>query len=284
MSRERIWNQLPILLLLLALVGFVLDQAGLWAPVERWMARVTTPLQAGASEVAFRARDLAQTARDLRGLRQRNQELESENARLLLENVRYRELEGEVALLLDLLDFKQAHPSFDLRGAHVVGRVIGEDPSSLQRSVTLNVGREEGIGRNMPVVTQRGLVGRIDQVGEGWSRVLLITDPSSLVNALTQSTRASGLVQGQPDGSLVLRAVPQGDIVSVGDTVFTSGLGSNFPRQILIGQITAVERKDYELYQTAQVQPTVDFDHLEVVLIVTSFQPIDEQSASQPSR
>jgi rod shape-determining protein MreC len=124
-------------------------------------------------------------------------------------------------------------------------------------------------------------VGRISEAGDGWSRVLLITDVSSSVNALTQSTRASGLVQGQVDGSLVMRTIPQGDVVSVGDTVFTSGLGGNFPRQILIGQITEVERKDYELYQAAVVRPTVDFDHLEVVLIVTDFEPIREEMDDQ---
>ena len=131
----------------------------------------------------------------------------------------------------------------------MVGRVIGRDPSNLQRYITLDVGREEGIARNMPVVTDRGLVGRISEVGDGWSRVLLIIDQSSLVNALTQSTRASGLIQGQADGSLIMRNVLQSDTVSVGDTVFTSGLGGNFPRQILIGQITEVERKDSDLYQ-----------------------------------
>ena len=129
----------------------------------------------------------------------------------------------------DLLNFAQANPSFDIQGAHVVGRVIGRDPSNLQRYITLDVGREAGIDRNMPVVTDRGLVGRISEVGNGWSRVLLIIDVSSSVNALTQSTRASGLVEGQADGSLVMRAIPQGDTVSVGDTVFTSGLGGNFP-------------------------------------------------------
>jgi rod shape-determining protein MreC len=119
------------------------------------------------------------------------------------------------------------------------------------------------------------LVGRVREVGDGWSRVLLIVDTKSSVNALTQSTRANGLVEGQPDGSLVMRNIPQGDIVSVGDTVFTSGLGGNFPRQLLIGQVTGVERKDFELYQTATVQPTVDFDHLEVVLVITDFEPIE---------
>jgi rod shape-determining protein MreC len=112
----------------------------------------------------------------------------------------------------------------------------------------------------------------------------LIIDVSSSVNALTQSTRASGLVQGQADGSLVMRAIPQGDTVSVGDTVFTSGLGGNLPRQILIGQITEVERKDYDLYQIAAVQPTVDFDHLEAVLVILGFEPIEETNLEEGSQ
>jgi rod shape-determining protein MreC len=278
MSRERFQNLIPVLLILLALVGFVLHRTGLLQPVEGLLARVTTPLQQVANLVVTQFGELTQTARDLRNLRQRNEELEAQNASFLLELVRLKEVETEAALLRDLLDFAQANPSFDIQGAHVVGRTIGRDPSNLQRYITLDVGREEGIARNMPVVTERGLVGRIFEVGDGWSRVLLITDVSSSINALTQSTRASGLVQGQVDGSLVMRAIPQVDVVSVGDTVFTSGLGGNFPRQILIGQIIEVERQDYELYQAAVVRPTVDFDHLEVVLIVTDFELIKEKT------
>jgi rod shape-determining protein MreC len=67
----------------------------------------------------------------------------------------------------------------------------------------------------------------------------------------------------------------------VGDTVFTSGLGGNFPRQILIGQIVKVERKDYALYQTAIVQPTVDFRKLEAVLVITDFEPIEPASSGE---
>jgi rod shape-determining protein MreC len=281
MSRERLQNLIPVLLLVVALAGFVLHRAGYLAPAEGLLIQVTKPVQEGMSLLVTRFGELAQTARDLRDLRQRNEELESENARLLLEIVRLREIEGEVVLMRDLLNFTQSNPSFDVQGAHVVGRVISRDPSNLERYITLDVGKEAGIAHDMPVVTDRGLVGRISEVGNGWSRVLLIIDASSSVNALTQSTRASGLVQGQPDGSLVMRAIPQGDTVSVGDTVFTSGLGGNFPRQILIGQITKVERKDYELYQTATVQPTVDFDHLEAVLVVTGFEPVEETTDGQ---
>ena len=276
MLRERLQNLVPVLLILVALVGFVLHRAGVLQPVEGLLLRITTPVQAGVSQLSAQFGELAQTARDLRDLRQRNEELETQNASLLLENVRLREIEHEAALLRDLLNFAQVNPSFELQGAHVVGREIAQDPSNLQRYIMLDVGREVGIARNMPVMTERGLVGRISEVGDGWSRVLLIIDRSSSVNALTQSTRASGLIEGRADGSLVMRSIPQSDTVSVGDTVFTSGLGGNFPRQILIGQIVEVERKDYELYQTAIVQPTVDFDHLEAVLVVTGFEPIEE--------
>ena len=281
MDRERWQNLIPVLLIGLALLGFVLHRAGVLEPVESLLIRATAPLQEGVTQVTTWFGDLAQSARDLRDLRQRNEELETQNAGLLLENVRLKEIEHEAVLLRDLLNFARSDPSFDIQGAHVVGRVIGRDPSNLQRTITLDVGNEAGIERNMPVVTDRGLVGRISRVGEGWSQVLLIIDVSSSVNALTQSTRASGLVQGQADGSLLMRAIPQGDTVSVGDTVFTSGLGGNFPRQILIGQIIEVERLDYELYQAAAVQPTVDFDHLEAVLIITGFERVEEPAPEE---
>ena len=281
MSRERFQNLIPVLLILVALAGFVLHRTGVLTRIEGLFVQATTPLQAGLSGVATQLGEVGQTIRDLRDLRQRNQELEAENARLLLEIVRLREIEHEAVLLRDLLNFAQTEPSLQLKGARVVGRVIGREPTNLARTITLDVGADAGITRNMPVVTGRGLVGRVSEVGPGWSRVLLIIDTSSSVNALTQSTRVSGSVQGQPDGSLIMHSILQGDVVSVGDTVFTSGLGGNFPRQILIGQIVEVERKDYELYQSAIVQPTVDFEHLETVLIITDFEPIEETTREE---
>ena len=273
MTRERLQDLGLILLIVLALAGLVLHSAGLLQPLEGLVIRITTPLQEGMSLLATRLGEAAEAVRDLAELRQQNEELQAENDRLLLENVRLREIQHELALLRDLLSFRQTNPSFEVQGAHVIGR----DPSNLQSYVILDVGREKGIERNMPVVTDRGLVGRIYEVGEGWSRVLLIIDSSSFVNALTQSTRANGLVQGQVDGTLVMLNIPQAETVSVGDTVFTSGLGGNFPRQILIGQITEVEREDYELYQEATVQPTVDFQHLETVLVITDFVAIEPE-------
>lgn len=278
MSRERLVNLVPLILIVLALTGLVLHRAGLLAPVEGLLQRAAAPVQGGVSSIVSWFGGLTQTTRDLRDLRQHNEDLAAENARLLLENVRLREVEVEVELLRDLLGFTQANPSFDSLGAQVIGRVIGQDPSNLVRYITLDVGQKAGVAGNMPVVTDRGLVGRVSAVGDNWAKVLLITDPSSSVNVLAQSTRATGLIQGQVDGTLIMQRVPQSETLSVGDTVFTSGLGGTFPRQILVGQIVSVQRRDYDLYQSAIVEPTVDFRHLETVLVVTGFEPVGDGS------
>ncbi|MGD8820576.1 MAG: hypothetical protein PVF67_10765, partial [Anaerolineae bacterium] len=110
MNRERLWNLVPFFLIALALIGLVLHSTGLLQPVEGLLLRATKPLQEGASQLATQFGELAQTARDLRNLRQRNEELEAQNARLLLENVRLREILAENALLRDLLNFHQDTP------------------------------------------------------------------------------------------------------------------------------------------------------------------------------
>jgi rod shape-determining protein MreC len=143
------------------------------------------------------------------------------------------------------------------------------------RYLIISVGSNDGMAKGMPVVTERGLVGRIVEVNSRASKVLLITDSSSSVNAIIQSSRATGLVEGQADGGLVMKYIPQPVTVNVGDIILTSGLGSTFPKHLVIGQVSAVYKRDIEMFQQAEIKPTVDFDRLEVVLIITNFEPIE---------
>ncbi|HSJ56048.1 MAG TPA: rod shape-determining protein MreC, partial [Anaerolineae bacterium] len=161
MTRERLYNLLPVLLIAVTLLGIILHSSGLLQPIEGFVVSITTPIQQAASGVAEQFGEVAQTARDLRDLRRRNEELAKENARLVLENVRLREIMVEAGMLRDLLNFAQDNPAFSYQGAHVLGRVISREPTNVQRYITLDVGRESGIERNMPVTTDRGLVGRI---------------------------------------------------------------------------------------------------------------------------
>ena len=265
-------KEVLLLLVVLALGGVILDQTDYLQSVEGVVVAPLALVQSGMSFLVSGARELIDTARDVGELRRRNEELQGENDRLTIENVRLKEVEAQYATLCDLLDFVQANPSYSHRAAQVIGR----DPGNIARSIILDVGRGTGVTRGMPVVTDRGLVGRVTAVGPNWARVLPITDISSSTNALIQGSRASGIVVGQVGGGLLLRYLPQGaEVVHVGDIVLTSGLGGNFPKGLVIGQVTAVHQRDVEIFQEAVVRPTADFNRLEMVLVITDFEPPD---------
>ena len=267
----------PLLFVLLSLTiaALVLHETGNTQAVENLILRPVTPVQDNLSGLANDFSNLVQTFRDIQELRRRNEKLQSLADSLLIENVHLKELESENETLRQLLQFTQANPTYNYRAAEVVGHVIGQDPSNLLRYIIIDVGTGDGVTKGMPVITDRGLVGRIVEVSSSSSKVLLITDVSSSVNAIIQSSRATGIVQGKADGGLVMKYIPQPVKVNVGDIILTSGLGATFPKRLVIGQVTAAHKQDIELFQQAEIKPTVDFDRLEIVLVITNFEPIE---------
>jgi len=251
-----------------------LHQTNNLQPAESLVLALLTPVQEAFTYAAHQVGGIGQTVYDLAELRRRNQDLQSQVDKLMIENVRLKEIESENEALRRLLNFTQANPSNDYKAAEVKSRVIGREPTNFLSYLTIDLGSQHGIEKGMPVVTERGLVGRITDVGSNWAKVMLIIDPSSSVNALIQTSRATGVVEGQVGGSLVMKYIPQGEPVNVNDIVLTSGLGGNFPKKLIIGQVTAVRQRDIEMFQEADIRPTVDFNNLEVVLVITNFQPI----------
>jgi rod shape-determining protein MreC len=106
----------------------------------------------------------------------------------------------------------------------------------------------------------------------------MLIDPASSVNAVIQNSQATGVVRGNINGTLQMERIPPGEMVNPGDIVLTSGLGGNFPDKLVIGQVTEVTQRDQDMFQTAQIRPTVDFGKLEIMLIITSFEPIDYEA------
>jgi len=126
----------------------------------------------------------------------------------------------------------------------------------------------------MTVLSTNGsLVGRIVYVGATTSRVLLITDVSSSVSAVVQSSRAYGVVNGQRSGTLLMKYIRQGEQLKTGDIVVTSGVGGVFPEGFMVGRVTDVRQIDIEMFQEARVDSQVDFDRLETVLVITNYRP-----------
>jgi rod shape-determining protein MreC len=289
---------LPLVLLVLALSMLVVSEAGYLAPVENAFHYVLDPLQRAFSGVAGFTGDLFRARREVRELRVEVEELREQVDTLTVENVRLKEFEAGVRQMRAMLNFVSDYPVFTFIGADVVSQetaeVIGEEPNPYLNYVTINVGAQQGIELGMPVITGGGaLVGRIAQVRPRTAEVQLLTDRESAIAALIQSSRATGLVVGQPDGMLRMDYIPQLGVVSAdaasesgeevrnvseGDIVLTSGLGGFLPKGLVVGQVTEVQQMDYEMHQTAVLRPAVDFSRLEVLLVITAFEqvPLDE--------
>jgi rod shape-determining protein MreC len=264
------------ILLFLVLLAMTLGWAGQLGSLEGLLSYLTTPLQRGLSLVSRDVNNFLTSGRDLRELRQSNADLQRLADSLMIENVHLKEVESENQALRQLLNFTRANPWNEYKAATVAGQVIGRDPNNLLYYLIIDVGSNDGIAHNMPVITDRGLVGRVSAVGPVSSQVLLIIDPTSSVNAFVQSSRATGLVRGEIGGGLVMERIAQGEKVQVGDIVLTSGLGGNFPDKLVIGQITEVEQHDVDLFQRARIRSTVDFSKVEVVLVITNFKPVPD--------
>jgi rod shape-determining protein MreC len=259
-----------LLFLSLAVLSLILDHANRLEPVKDLVAQITTPVQEPLTAATNRFTEARQLFIDMDACRAENEELQRLLDELIIENVRLREVEIENVTLREQLSFKQANPSFELLSAQVIGR----DPSNLANYLVIDRGGDEGVGVGMPVLTGRGLVGRVTETAPHSAKVLLITDPSSSVNALVQDTRATGVVQGKLGQELVMRYIQQTEEIKPGDLVLTSGLGGNFPTRLIIGQVTKVQKTDVELFQEALVRPSADFGRVEMVMVLTSFQPI----------
>ena len=115
----------------------------------------------------------------------------------------------------------------------------------------------------------------MDAVIGGASRVQLITDPSSIVSVFLQNSEADAIMNGSVSGELTLDMLSQDVQVLTGDVVLTSGLGGEYPPDLLIGQVGNVRKRESDLFQEATVQPVVDFSRLEIVLVIVNFRPID---------
>mgnify|MGYP001768904877 CR=1 FL=1 len=264
------------LLLALVLIGavvVVLVTTNAEGPARGVAARLTLPVQSALSRLGSGVRNAFSSVSDLATLRDRNAELEKAVAGLTIENLRLREVEAENLRLRKLLDFAKTRSSYDYKGGQIVGRVVSSDPGNLVQSILIDLGSKDGIAPGMPVVTERGLVGRVTDVYTNSSRILLITDSDSSVNALLQNTRMRGLLHGRANQPTVMDYLPPDQPVLVGDIVVTSGEGGRFPAGIPIGQVVEVEQNDVEMFQRAIVRTTVDFNSLETVLVVTNFVP-----------
>ncbi|MHC1741120.1 MAG: rod shape-determining protein MreC [Anaerolineaceae bacterium] len=215
--------------------------------------------------------DFLTVPRDVDTLRQQNSVLENEVSQLQSQVLELQQQLSETDVLYALLDFARSKPE----NKYVAASVIGRDPSPFLSYIIIDHGSDDGIRKGMPVVTQQGLVGKIDAVTATASRIQLITDPGSIVNITLKNGKIDGQVAGSVTGDLSLARISSSVSLIEGDLAITNGLGGTYPSDIVVGQILSPSKGENDLFQSAVVQPVVDFTNLKAVLIITNFTPVD---------
>ncbi len=271
MSRLQQRTIVVIVLAALSLGLIALTPLPLFQPVREALSYPLSFIQRPLATIWTRFSAVLQQDPEVESLRARNSELEAQIAQLKADNVRLGESEADMRILSNLLNYAESQPAADYMASNVIGR----DTSPLLSYIILDRGSDDGIARGMPVVTADGLVGAVVEVTRNACKVRPVTDPASRVTARLQGSRSPGVVEGSQGGVLTMNFIAQGVRIAEGELVLTSGLGGDYPADIVIGSVANVEQLDYEVLQAATLNPSVNFAALEIVLIITDFQPID---------
>lgn len=199
---------------------------------------------------------MSQMRKEMSSLRERS-------TRLYLENAHLREAALENERLHAMLALKE-RSQYKLRGA----RVLSRNRDNPVASLTIDVGRAQGVKKNLPVITPMGLAGKVLSVGENTSLVELATDYNFRAACQLQRSRVDGILAYEPGGGYALTQVPKNSDARVGDVVITSGYSSIFPRGLQVGIVTEVDRDNPTLFLKIRVRPTVDFSRIEELFVI----------------
>jgi len=231
--------------------------------IDRVIIGLTGPIQAAISWTLEKSVSSVQNYLYLFNTRQENRELLETNRRLLTTIASLREAQEENLRLKRLLNFQEKN-----RLETFMARVIARDVSPEFRSIRINRGEDHGIRKDMAVLTNEGIVGRVFRTTPTTADVVTLLDLQSAVDAIVERSRARGIIEGLTEEVCQLKYALRTDDIEPGDLLVTGGLGGIFPKGIPIGTVSKVNRKPFGISQEVEVRPAVDFSKLEEVIIV----------------
>ncbi|MDU2066040.1 MAG: rod shape-determining protein MreC [Sporomusaceae bacterium] len=252
--------------------------------MDQALTTVLSPFEYVFSQVGYGIRHTVAATTEIFTVYQENQRLKSEIEASRQQNADMTEITAENDRLKLMLDYKKQATQFDL----VAATVIARDPGTWTSIIVINKGTNDGLTKDMPVVTPQGLVGNVVQVFGSTAKVQLLLDPRSAVGALNQrsESRVAGIVEGSGANHNAPRMVNlsrDADIVA-GDHIVTSGFGGLYPKGISVGDVIDIANDEGGLLKYAVLKPAVDFDRLEeVFIIVHSREPIPVLPSVKPN-
>jgi rod shape-determining protein MreC len=262
-KRPGLWL-IPVVLIvvcvLLITISVRVGNTGVFAAVRSGVQTIANPLTSLCSGVSTPFKSVGSGSSysddEVDKIVQENAQLKT----LVAQLEEYRQQDQRLTTLLELSD------TYGLKT--VAAKIVGTS-SGWNQTATINVGSNQGLQEGMGVMSSCGLYGQVESVSATSATVRLISDATSKVSAMIQNTRSTGIVSGSYDGNLVLDYISVDTTVGEGDVVLTSGEGGTYPRGIIIGTVKSVEVDSSKLYYRIAVDPILNFDSCEEVLVLT---------------
>jgi len=230
--------------------------------VLMWLLR---PLQIAAQATSGWLIGIQENYLTMSGFKLENERLHKRIQTLEVERQKLLEAEATHRKLQQLLDFRAQLPTKALTAS-----IIADSASSWFQGCVLDKGSADGVHKDMAVVTPLGVVGKVVSTSTRSAKVILLTDANSGIDVLIQRTRSRGIVSGSLENGLVLKYMKRSEDIQVGDRLITSGLDGVFPKGLMVGTVTKVNKQNLGLFQFVEVLPAVQPSRVEAVLVVAS--------------
>lgn len=234
--------------------------------IENIFNKLVMPIQNGLTYLKNKISSNNTFFEDINNLKAENERLIAENSKLEEELRELEIIKAENATLREYNNMSEKYSEYKTVPAYI----INKDISNLSDTMVINVGRNDGVRENMPVITTEGLVGYVISATNTTSKVKPIIDPSNSTSAVISTSRESVVLKGilGSSNTLKLMYIPTDADLIAEDVIQTSGMGGIYPKGILIGKISQIIESKNITDRYAIVETAVDFSRLENVLVI----------------
>ena len=258
-------TKIAIISLLLVVFFLLLNLTFFGKEVKNFFYLISSPIQKSFWRAGDRISSFFEFITEMKHLKEENEELKLQIQELLAENEVLKDFKKENETLREALEIG-LEKEFQL----VLGRVTGKDIA--QDFILINKGAQDGISEGLPLITpQKALIGRISQVYENFSKVLLISHSQSSFDGKIAGSEILGMVKGKGNLRVAFDLIPKKEEIQEGDSVVTSALGGVFPVGLLVGKVNYIEKADPEPFYWAEISPFFDIGELEKVFIILNY-------------
>ena len=233
------------------------------SPFENFLMDSFAPLQEGISSINKKGISLFDHYIANINASKQNEELKYSINDLELKIYELEQIEKENIRLKELMNFDK-----EQKWTKVFAQIVAWDANSDYKVIRINKGVKAGLKLQSAVITSKGLVGYVYRLSDDYADVLTILDPSMRVDAMIDRTRSHGIIEGYSNETCLMKYVTRTETVTLGDMVITSGFGNVFPKGIRVGEVIKIERETYGITQFLQLEPSVNFNELEEVIVL----------------